>query len=50
MELHEWFILLMLGALLVLGIGKLLIRMFFQAKRRHQRQLMRDLMKGDTIS
>lgn len=50
MDFHDGVILLVLSALVVLVVGKILIWLFFRAKRRHQLQLMRDLLRGDTIS
>jgi uncharacterized membrane protein YdjX (TVP38/TMEM64 family) len=50
MDLHDWTIVLMLGALVVWCVGRLLIRAFFAAKRHHQQEFMRQLYNGDEIS
>lgn len=50
MNLHDWIIVLMVGALVVWSVGRLLIRAWFSDKRRHQRDFMRQLYNGEEIS
>jgi membrane protein DedA with SNARE-associated domain len=41
---------MLIGALVVYAVGRLLIDAFFRRKRRHQQNLIRDLIRGDDIS
>ena len=50
MQLHDGLILLALGAVVVYGLGRVLICAFFAAKRRSQQRLLRDLMRGEELS
>lgn len=50
MGLHDWVILLVLAALVVYALACVIINAFFRAKRRHRRDVIRELLKGDELS
>jgi hypothetical protein len=50
MGLHDALFLLVLGAVVVYGLGRMLIASYFAAKRRNQQLLMHELSKGEEVS
>ncbi len=50
MELGDYITALLATAVVIYATGRLLIAAYFVARRRHVRQTMMDLTKGDTVS
>lgn len=50
MELGDYIIALLATAVVIYVTGRLLIRHFFDARRRHFRETMTDLTRGETAS
>jgi hypothetical protein len=50
MDLGDYILALLATAVVIYIVGRLLIRHFFAARRRHVRETMTDLIRGETPS